>query len=606
MFADLKLKMVCIVVMLAILASGQCSSFPVFAVPLSVCDTTEAGILSVCNAVSALRYCSNITANGVERDGETFAMELDSNGTADESAQLMVMSSQVIRAVREFLSRIIAGAIAEVTHNFGWSRITILADIADTYFLHSAEEFYREHLATSSSDTSHPELSDSNLLQLRDSDSNVEEFLNEVGRLNLKIIILSLRPHLASKLLCRAHERHLVWPEYAWIVHSVEMSEKTCGSNFTLDGVISLRLKDTYQPMKCCCSSVVPLHPLSITYLDSCSTSSSSQPRVVVQQIGMESETHIIKSHPYPSDLPPQFLSTVYIAIFYTGTTVCFILCTIMLVLYIYFRNDSAIKATSVSLSILIFVGCYLILLHLYILNSNRLPSWYKQSVELRNCACTSYTILNALGFPMALILSTLLVKLIRVCRIFRLKGRASKLTTSNLALAAFALIITIPNVLVSLAWSIGDPYTSVVNFSIKDGLVHISTRCISAYASLWTILLLVYIVILSLVLVIFAILSRNIKYHDFKDTKKISILSFVLVFTCIVGWFSWFFLHVIGADVNLGTASLNIATWSVVLECLGFIFAPKLFPVAKEKLFHRCTKVSNVPAPRTMNTDLN
>jgi hypothetical protein len=487
-------------------ASGQCSNYP----PSSVCDTTEAGILSVCNAVSALRYCSNVTANGVERDGESFAMELASNDTADESAQLVVISGKVIHALREFSSRVIASAIAEVTQNFGWRRITILADIADTYFLRSAEEFYREHVAISSSDTSRPQFSDSNLLQLRDSDSDVEEFLNEVDRLNRKIIILSLRPHLASKLLCRAHERHLVWPEYAWIVHSVELSEESCENNSTLDGVISLHLKDTYQPMKCCCSSVVPLHPLSITYLDSCSISSSSQPRVVVQQIGMESETGITKSHPYPSDHPPQFVFTVHIyniAIFYTGTTLCFILCTILLVLFICFRKEPAIKATSVSLSILIFIGCYLILLYLYILNSNDLPSWYKQSVELRNGVCTSYTILSGLGFPMALILSILLVKLIRVYRLFRLKRRASKLTTSNLALAAFALIITIPNVLVSLAWSIGDPYTSVVNFSTKDGLVHISTRCNSSYASLWTVLQLVYIAILSLVLIIFVVI---------------------------------------------------------------------------------------------------
>ena len=44
-----------------------------------------------------------------------------------------------------------------------------------------------------------------------------------------------------------------------------------------------------------------------------------------------------------------------------TVTGVCIILTTIILVLFIYYRRSAEIKATSINLSLLMFVGCYLL-----------------------------------------------------------------------------------------------------------------------------------------------------------------------------------------------------------------------------------------------------
>jgi uncharacterized protein with PQ loop repeat len=510
-------------------------------------------------------------------------MELAGIATANEQAQLVLMSRQVIHAMQELLSRVIAEAIAGLMQNFNWSRVTIVADIADKYFLHSAEAFYRMSISSQNSSNPH-QLSNSNLLQLRDSHSDVEEFLDKVDGLNLKIIVLSLRPHLASKLLCRAHERHLVWPEYAWIVHSVEVGEESCGGNSTptLDGVISLHLKDS-SLIKCCDISegIVDLQ-----YATSCHLSREHKHEVTLQQFG--NEVSIIRQHPYPSDLPPQYVATVYIAVFYTAISVCFTLCTIMLVLFICFRKEPAVKATSVSLSILIFIGCYILVLHTYLLNSSLLPSLYRQSSEWRNCMCTLRTFLNGVGFPIALILSTLLVKLLRVYRLFRLKRRVSRFTTSNLALAMYVLLLTLPNIVISVLWSVIDPYTSTTTFSIRKGLLHISVQCVSTYPLLWSGLLLVYMIIISLVLIVFAALTRNIKYRDFKDTKKVSILSFLLVFTCASFLFYWYLLRAIKADVIFVHTLLQVGYYCMIMECQGFIFAPKLIPIVKKKLIHR------------------
>jgi hypothetical protein len=533
--------------------------------------------------MNALSFCTNITVT----DGEPRFRELSSSGIVDRSLRLVVISSQVIHVLEEHVSLssvMIARAIAEIVQQFGWSRITVVADTTDKYFLHTAEEFFK--LSSLSPD--------SRFLQLSDSDSDIKNLIDRVDTMRLSIIVLSLRPHLVSKLLCRAHERHLVWPEYAWIVHSVEVSEESCGDNSMLNGVISLKMRDTHQPME-----YENMHATDYYYLNSCLI---LQPAVVVQQIG-KNMTGMFGSIPYPSDLPPQYVPTIYISLFYTATTICFILCTIMLVLYICFRKEPAIKATSVSLSILIFIGCYLTILYSYVLNSFLLPSFHKQSQLFLNSMCVLRIFLSGVGYPLTLVLSTLLFKLFRVYRLFRLKTRISKFTTSNLALAVYVLLMTSPNALVNLLWYIVDPYTGTVLFSVSNGYLHATVLCESEHSIKWLVVLFVYLTTISLILIIFAILTRKIKYSDFKDTKKVSILSFLLVFTGASTLGSWYLLRIIGADVILVHVVLEIGHYCVILECQGFIFAPKLFTVVKRILVRKYQKVLNIPLPKTTIT---
>ena len=76
--------------------------------------------MPVCNAASALSLCSNVTVNGVVRGGESYLMELASNEAATESAQLVVLSSQVVHALSEHVflsSTVIASTIVELTHS---------------------------------------------------------------------------------------------------------------------------------------------------------------------------------------------------------------------------------------------------------------------------------------------------------------------------------------------------------------------------------------------------------------------------------------------------------------------------------------------------------
>ena len=586
----------------------QCSSkghCTVLAVPASVCGNAEVNT-PVCNAVRAIRFCSNISVDIGGQNGESYLAEIATEGAADGSVQLVVMSSQVVGALAKhaFLSgTVIARAIVKLTQQFGWSRLTIVADIADPYFLHTAEEFYR--MANLSSD--------SRLLQLRNSDSEINNLVNRVDSLNLKIIVLSLRPHLVSKLLCRASEKHLVWPQYAWIVHSVELSEEGCGDNSTLDGVITLKLKDTLSTDKqhhrncdcihrnCdCLTENKVLQNIDARYLNSCRISSFLQQEVVFQQVGQDAfYSNETGKAPHPSDFPPLYIPTVFLALFYVATSTCFVICTISLVLYVYFRNEPAIKATSVSLSILIFIGCYLMILYLYILNSDNILSSYGQNKALKDRMCISLIWLNGIAYP-TLILSTLLVKLLRVYRLFSLQTRVSKLTTSNLALAVYVLLMTSPNALVSLLWTATDPFISADSFLIRNGFSYnTEPMCTSKNTLKWLLVQLIYTLILSLFLIAVAISTRKIKFQDFKDTKKVSVLSFLVVFICTCGLFYWYLLSYIQADTILIQSVLQFAHYGVILSCQGFLFAPKLFPIVKGRVLRRYYRALNRPCSK-------
>lgn len=123
------------------------------------------------------------------------------------------------------------------------------------------------------------------------------------------------------------------------------------------------------------------------------------------------------------------------------------------------------------------------------------------------------------------------------------------------------------------------------MTFSIRDGFLLVSFLCISSYAIEWLIVLLIYIIIIAGLLITFAILTRKIKYKDFKDTKKVSMLSCLLMFTLASILSYWYLLRSINADVILILAVLQVGHYCIIFERMGFIFAPKLFPAIKEKL---------------------
>lgn len=438
----------CYFLLVSVVAMVCCTDGSTSAVPPTLCRSAD--VVPVCDTLIGLRLCTNITIHNREWDNSSFVTDVDTylarlatNCTAGYgvAAQVLVMSRQVVTTLTGRVHQsntIIARAIAELAEQLDWNRITIITDFSDSFFLGTAEELY--NLATSTSDF--------NLLQIDDSASRIENVVSKIERLNLRIVVLSLRTSLVYKLLHKAQEHNLMWPEYAWIIHSVDVNT---GSGLSLEGVIFLHYGE---PALVHMNNTLhikstPDHPYGVNVyrLESCHISDEvNAPDVSISQYigrsemlvsqfsGMNSSLGPVKiKGPIPSDLPPQYSPTLYIVLFYAGSCISFLIVTGNLILYFHFRSEPEIKATSVSLSILIFIGCYLPIIYSLGLTSSLLPSYHKKSSQFRNFICLFRVWLHGLVVPLAIIFSTLLIKLLRVYRIFNRFDKIKK-KSSNCA----------------------------------------------------------------------------------------------------------------------------------------------------------------------------
>ena len=326
----------------------------------------------------------------------------------------------------ESSTTLLANSLVAFTSFFNWTRVIIIADFSCSFYLRTAEEFYRI-----SSDTSNFKF-----VQLRDHDSDILRTLSMIEHSRIGIIFLSLQPNLVLKLLCSRHAVNLTWPNL-WITHSVNFHPllKNCSENvvvfqkkhsmellvsknfdeethFKFDGlvIISNGSSDIRR-------NVIPCYPLTLT--------SQNIPVVDIYQLveqkpifltnySSDGLGHVTLSGQVPVDEhTPQFVPITFITLCYLNTGVCFIFVTIIMILYFVFRKKPAIKASGVSLSILMFISFYLLMFYLSMLNTTLLPGYHKRSNSIRDLVCLVRVWLHGLAYPTTLILSTLLVRLV-------------------------------------------------------------------------------------------------------------------------------------------------------------------------------------------------
>lgn len=564
---------------------------------LDVCDDGRVSI-SVCSFLAEFRNCMALRhqpASDATEDNHSYLMGKD--GLTGESLQLVLLPRNIASVLLEHAlntSSGIARALGAITLHFNWKRLLIVADLSNPHFLHTAEDFYK---------IIQPSSLEINFVQPRDSDDEVNDIINKIDRENLRIIVLSVRPSIAQRLLCIALEKKWVWPAFAWMVHSTNLNKFPCNIeeggfiiSFHVNTLISnstdlICTSGNHSSYSLYCDSLEEMRPLTVADI------SVQIGNFGAATYGLENGTitNIDIIGPTPSDLPPQLVEVGLIIMYNSCTAACFVVVTLNLILYVYYRNEPTVKATSVPLSMLIFIGCYLLLIYLVDINLTALPSHHKQSKHYRDGVCVVAALLNFLGYPLILIFSTLLVKLVRIHRIFNKFGKLNKHVCNDLALAGFAILITSPSALLLLVWVISDPYTDLPIFSFTNGLLLVAHDCVSSYEVLWLLGNLGYLCCLAVCLAIFAFLTRKIKYKKFKDTKSLTSLCFIIVFTTTLVVSYWYIARQI-SDVYLLFAIIQFGDYAIILECQGFIFTLKLFPVVKSCIMKRLNKDHGVP----------
>lgn len=134
---------------------------------------------------------------------------------------------------------------------------------------------------------------------------------------------------------------------------------------------------------------------------------------------------------------------------------------SVNLILYFVFRNKPEVKATSVSVSMCMYLGCYLLVLFLPILLLE-VQLTVEHSKAYETFICTFLAWLSTIGLPFSLIFATLIVKMLRVYIIFHNPYSYKKKLFSNPALLLYILMILSPIIFTLILMSAIDEFTEV------------------------------------------------------------------------------------------------------------------------------------------------
>ena len=265
--------------------------------------------------------------------------------------------------------------------------------------------------------------------------------------------------------------------------------------------------------------------------------------------------------------------------LFFTLAGGATVLTTIVLILFIYYRNEPEIKATSPKLSLLMFLGCYLLyyaiagntLLHSVVVTGD--PAFLTG-------VCSSVTWCLEIGFN--IVLGTLLARLLRIYHIFNHFGRIGKLCSDGiLFLVVFAqvgfivLFLSLQAVISPLRFVL----VEIFKQPFEEGelpYLEINQVCVSESVIL-TILPTCEDAMILLIIAILAIKTRKIRRENFKDTKKIN--AYIAYLYLIIFTIYPIYLLLAPSSPTLQSSIFTLTVSSATVLCQLLLFIPKVAP---------------------------
>ena len=277
-------------------------------------------------------------------------------------------------------------------------------------------------------------------------------------------------------------------------------------------------------------------------------------------------------------------LVSIYLAMVLAAAEVlCLILTTVILSLFLHFRNDPEIKAASPNLSYIMFVGCYLLFFS-SLLHSVTGAFPIQRHVAVHS-VCGIVIIGDSLGVN--IIFTTLLLRLMRIYRVFSYFGKTGKLWSDKFMFLIIVFVIA-GDVMLILVWSLVDTFR-IIEVVIYHPLTNppffeIRQFCHSDHLSVWLGILLGKLGILFVIVLVLAVKTRKISRSNFKDTKKVNAYIFVTVLVVIFPMALYSLLR--ATNNNLGTyLTLYMVFTLVGLLCQLFLFLPKVLgPILRRR----------------------
>ena len=243
---------------------------------------------------------------------------------------------------------------------------------------------------------------------------------------------------------------------------------------------------------------------------------------------------------------------------------------TVQLILYFHYRHHKVIKATSPYLSLLIFLGCYLLCLAAVCMITIQ-----SMVIPCQVVVIIYYALIllfeNGIGF----ILLTLFVRLLRIYWIFSKwmkKDLGKCLNDLHLILVVFLLIL-IPNVISIVRFGMG------IHLHYYECTLDDNTFEVTIDVGLSLGCLLVYI----LMVIILGILNRNIKHKHFNDACQIYLLITVVLLILFLT-LSFYIIYALRMEVIIAESILPTGLLIFDLVCQMILFLPKIAQVVMKK----------------------
>lgn len=273
------------------------------------------------------------------------------------------------------------------------------------------------------------------------------------------------------------------------------------------------------------------------------------------------------------------YLSIGFAVELYINAIVLLVITSLLMTISLLLRKEPEILAISPLLSILIFIGCYLLIATSILTTSLNSTKNIPSSVYVAMC----YFLDSFAHIGINLIATTILVRLIRVYRIFTHFGKTSKFWHDKYLFFVTVSISLVPE-LMTVIGSIVDPLEVIENkeyLNTKNPpVIFITQECRSAhgFSNISYIIKQIYAAFLILFLLAFAVLTRKVNKKNFKDTKKITL--FIFSFT-IIATVSEVLTYLFESS-NRRNVAVLLASYShqlIVLLCLAILIMPKAIP---------------------------
>ena len=503
-----------------------------------------------------------------------------------------------------------------------WTRLAVITDLDSSYYFQTADTFLKYI-------KSHRNISISLYEQV-----GFHNSLNLGKSFDAKVVFVSASLKTLREVVKMAIENEWMWPTHAWIFHTHSIDDVTLVDKHThfsinissLNGVFFFQnslLKNNpmvsifehlYPSIGSVCKANNPFSSILcrsaiissvLKNMSSCSGNVtvdifSSVERTlfgsgvdllhisggetyIVGHYNTQLESLNITNHSIllRSEIPPstvyQLPSMLVLVVFCIEIIGSFVLVTVNLVFYICYRKEPEIKATSYMITMVIFVSCYILMLYLVLLASEHFHVMPTKTF-FKDAVCLARSWINLIGVPGPVIVATVLIKMLRVCKIFRPNNfsRIGKFF-SDRAILCYIFILQLPNTMVALLWSILDPYKNKIESTQKTNYIEVFDKCHSDNIATWPVVLLAYFIILAIALAIVAIKTRKIRKKHFKDTKKVNLFVYMIIFLAafLVGF--WITTRTV-SNIFYAEVALHFGHTFMILITQCLLIVPKIY----------------------------